>query len=142
LKSRFSNMSTGCGKSMELVPVLDPRGKKMDGFKYTHTITLPDGSAAEHTAEALALAESGDGGTVVLAACCGQVGGVLCDECNGMGYACCGHLGISPLLAFPIPGHATFYDGTDPAEEIKTHVQNVASGTQLGILPRYLGSSL
>jgi hypothetical protein len=113
----------------------------MDGFKYTHTITLPDGSAAEHTSEALAYAESGDGGIVVIAACCGQVGGVLCDECNGLGCACCGQLGITPIAGVPdTRSRHTFYDigmpvsdgkggilpPIDPADEIKKHVQSVA----------------
>lgn len=113
----------------------------MDGFKYTHTITLPDGSPAEHTAEALAYGESGDGGVVVLAACCGLVGGVLCSDCNGFGCSSCGGLGVSPIPRVPdTRSRHSFYDigmqmsdgkggvlpPIDPAAEVRKHVQNVA----------------
>lgn len=113
----------------------------MDGFKYTHTITLADGASVDHTAEALAYGEAGDGGIVVIAACCGQVGGTLCNECNGLGCGCCGGLGISPVQGVPDTRERhTFYDigmplsdgkggiqpPVDPVEEVRKHVQSVA----------------
>jgi hypothetical protein len=66
------------------------------------TVTLADGSTAEHTAEALGYRHVADGAVMVMAACCGQVGGVPCGECNGLGCSSCGHRGITGEIICPV----------------------------------------
>ena len=112
----------------------------MSGFTFTTQITLPDGSTAEHTAEALGFKHTSDGAIAILAACCGLTGGQMCDGCNGVGCARCGHRGNFPVAGVEdTRSWHTFYDigmstsdGTAlqppiaPDVEVKTHVQNVA----------------
>jgi hypothetical protein len=68
---------------------------------YTASVLMPDGSTAEHTAEALAYRHMSDGSVAVLAACCGVVGGTLCDACNGVGCQRCGHRGVIGQIVCP-----------------------------------------
>jgi hypothetical protein len=73
----------------------------MDHCTYTCNVTLPDGTVAEHTAEALAYRHMSDGAIAVLASCCGQVGGTLCEGCNGAGCKGCGYLGVMGQIICP-----------------------------------------
>jgi|GEM_PF-4425895 hypothetical protein len=107
---------------------------------YTTSITLPDGTTAEHTAEALSYSHESDGSISILAACCGMVGGTLCDCCNGAGCAACGFVGLTAVIpkAEDTRSRHTFYDigrptsdGTQLVEadiqaEVAGHVQRVA----------------
>jgi hypothetical protein len=110
-------------------------------YTYTHTVTLTDGSVAKHTAEALAFHHEADGVIVVLAACCGLVGGTLCDSCNGIGCDACGGRGNHPIRGIEdTRSRHTFYDlgmpvsdgnggilpPIDPQAEVEKHVQDVA----------------
>ncbi|HZU30898.1 MAG TPA: hypothetical protein VFB79_07265 [Candidatus Angelobacter sp.] len=110
-------------------------------FSFTATVTLDDGSTAQHTAEALAYRHEADGSISVTAACCGLYGGELCDGCGGAGCAKCNNKGVFAVAGMEstISRH-TFYDtgmslsdgsgGTlppiDPKAELMKHVQAVA----------------
>jgi hypothetical protein len=108
---------------------------------FTSSVTLPDGTVAEHKAEALGYRMIADGVVSILAACCGHVGGVLCEGCNGIGCASCGHVGVHAIKgAEDTRSWHSFYDigmpasdgsggilpPIDPATEVAQHVQNVA----------------
>jgi hypothetical protein len=68
---------------------------------HSTSIQMPDGSTQVHTAEALGYRHMADGSVAVLAACCGVVGGQLCDVCNGIGCATCGHRGVIGQIVCP-----------------------------------------
>lgn len=107
---------------------------------YTCTITLPDGSTAEHTAEALAYRHESDGAISVTAACCGVYGGDLCGDCNGAGCERCQHKGVfaakgreSTLsrhtfydVGMPVSDGVNVVAAIDPVQEVQKHVQAVA----------------
>ncbi|HKV94875.1 MAG TPA: hypothetical protein VJW20_20185 [Candidatus Angelobacter sp.] len=112
----------------------------MPVFTFTATITLPDGSTAEHTAEALGFKHTSDGAVAILAACCGLTGGQLCDSCNGVGCARCGHRGNFPVagvedtrswqtvydIGMPTSNGTSILPPAPLADAVTTHVQNVA----------------
>jgi hypothetical protein len=110
---------------------------------YTSTVTLADSTEATHTAEALGYRMIADGVVSILAACCGQVGGVLCGECNGVGCKVCGHAGVHLIKgAEDTRSWHSFYDigqqmsdgnggllpPIDPAAEVAAHVKRVSEG--------------
>ena len=112
----------------------------MPGFTFTASVTLPDGSTATHTAEALGFKHTSDGAVAILAACCGLTGGRLCDGCNGVGCARCGHRGNFPVanvedtrswhtvydIGMPTSDGTSIQPPVAPDAEVKKHVQNVA----------------
>jgi hypothetical protein len=83
---------------------------------YSLTITLKDGSAATHTAEALSYWHASDGAVVVEAACCGLVDGEQDTRSRHTFYD------VAREVAGP--------DGKpvmiDPEAEVRAHVQRVA----------------
>jgi hypothetical protein len=108
--------------------------------QHTVTITLPDGTPASHTAEALRYWMEADGAVIVEAACCGMVGGLItCPTCSGSGCPSCG--GTGKVKQEDTRSRHSFYDiarqvadpagsGTavfiDPAKEVMDHVRRVA----------------